>query len=241
MFVPYTYNFLSSITQVDKHEAYFSTMRAKVEVLRPLLQKIARREVIAQERIELEHIQMNPERLSARGPNAREDRKREEVMHTRVKNLDKITRELMQQIQQWEAENGPFYYGGELYSDRVTKQEDTYIEIRDSLRNSRKKKDGKPETKPIAPALPGRPKTNFSASASASASSNAGFNPGASRGAAAPAALGSKESAETDSGLENLSIGQRNSTGSDGTEFTTATLVKERSSSFAASRSGAAV
>jgi hypothetical protein len=212
-------------------------MRAKVEVLRPLLQKIARREVIAQERIELEHIQMNPERLSARGPNAREDRKREEVMHTRVKNLDKITRELMQQIQQWEAENGPFYYGGELYSDRVTKQEDNYIEIRDSLRNSRKKKDGKPETKPIAPALPGRPKTNFSASAS----SNAGFNPGASRGAAAPAVLGSKEPAEIDSGLETLSIGQRNSTGSDGTEFTTATLVKERSSSFAASRSGAAV
>lgn len=221
--------------QVDTHEQYFATIRARVEVLRPLLQKIARREVIAQERIELEHIQMNPERLSARGPNAREDRKKEEGMHTRVKNLEKITRELMQQIGQWESENGPFYYGGEVYSDRVVKQEESYIEIRDSLRNSRKKKDGKPESKPIAPALPGRTKSTFSASTSSmNASGTNAFNPAASKGV-----MLSKELVDCNdsmSGLENLSLCQRNSTGSDGTEVTSATLVKERSSSFTMSR-----
>jgi hypothetical protein len=38
------------------------------------LLKISRRETVIQERIELEHLQMNPERLTARGPNAREER-----------------------------------------------------------------------------------------------------------------------------------------------------------------------
>lgn len=60
--------------QVDSHEAYFCTLRDRVELLKPILQKIARREVIVQERVELEHIQLNPERLTARGPNAREER-----------------------------------------------------------------------------------------------------------------------------------------------------------------------
>jgi len=45
---------------VDVHESYYSMLRTRVEELRPLLQKIARREVIVQERVELEHIQMNP-------------------------------------------------------------------------------------------------------------------------------------------------------------------------------------
>jgi hypothetical protein len=59
---------------VDLHEAYFNVLRAKVDELKPILQKVARRENVVQERVELEHIQMNPERLTARGPNAREER-----------------------------------------------------------------------------------------------------------------------------------------------------------------------
>jgi hypothetical protein len=45
-----------------------------VDELKPILQKVSRRENVVQERVELEHIQMNPERLTARGPNAREER-----------------------------------------------------------------------------------------------------------------------------------------------------------------------
>jgi hypothetical protein len=60
--------------QVDAHEAYFNALRTRVEELRPLLQKVTRREAVVQERIDLEHLQMNSERLTARGPNAREER-----------------------------------------------------------------------------------------------------------------------------------------------------------------------
>lgn len=92
-------------------------MRARVDELKPILQKIVRREAVVQERIELEHIQLNPERLTARGPNAREERcacfylygiiminfrffhrKREESMSNRVKNLEKLTKEVLDSI-----------------------------------------------------------------------------------------------------------------------------------------------
>ena len=49
-------------------------MKLRVEQLRPLLLKIAKREAVVEERVELENLMMNPERLTARGPKAREDR-----------------------------------------------------------------------------------------------------------------------------------------------------------------------
>jgi hypothetical protein len=76
--------------------------------------------------VELEHLMTNPERLTARGPKAREDRKREEEMQRRVKNLDKMTKEVsrcpqtslicpqvLTQIALWEEMNGGsmFLYG----------------------------------------------------------------------------------------------------------------------------------
>ena len=54
--------------QVEIHQAYLEKLQARLVELRPLIQKITRREAIVQERIELEHIQLNPERLTARGP-----------------------------------------------------------------------------------------------------------------------------------------------------------------------------
>eukprot|EP01035_Chromulina_nebulosa_P021145 gene21145-27397_t len=126
---------------VEEHESYFNKLKGRVDELRPVLNKISRREAIVKERIELEHIQLNPERLIARGPNAREERKREEGMTVRVKNLDKITKEILSQIVIWEEQHGPFLFAGERYAERVIKQEENYIEIRDSLRNARKKKD----------------------------------------------------------------------------------------------------
>ncbi len=52
----------------------------------------------------------------------------------------------MAAVNVWEEANGPFLYGGERYFDRIAAQEETYLEIRDSLRNARKKKDGKLES-----------------------------------------------------------------------------------------------
>jgi hypothetical protein len=62
--------------------------------LRPLLAKITRRELIVKDRLDLEHLMLNPERLTARGPNAKEDRKKEENMINRVRNLEKLTTEV---------------------------------------------------------------------------------------------------------------------------------------------------
>ncbi len=56
------------------HEQYFKELRDRVEEMNPILLKISRREGVISDRIELEHLQMNPERLTARGPNAREER-----------------------------------------------------------------------------------------------------------------------------------------------------------------------
>jgi hypothetical protein len=138
---------------VDIHEAYYNKLKARVEEIRPLLSKISRRESIVQERVELEHIQLNPERLTARGPNAREERKREEGMTTRVRNLEKYTKELTSLINNWEQDNGSFIYCGERYMDRVSQQEEIYIEIRDSLRNARKKNNGKQEPPQFTPTI----------------------------------------------------------------------------------------
>ena len=80
--------------QIKAHESFCEQLQAKVEQLRPLLAKISKREMVVEERIELEHLMQNPERLTARGPKAREDRKREEDMQRRVKGLEKMTKEV---------------------------------------------------------------------------------------------------------------------------------------------------
>jgi hypothetical protein len=59
---------------VEEHEQYFVGIKERAEELRPIMQRIARRENIMAERLELEQILSNSERLTARGPNAREDR-----------------------------------------------------------------------------------------------------------------------------------------------------------------------
>ena len=59
---------------MEAHEDYATRIRARLEELRPILVKISRREAIVAERIELEQIMLNPERLTARGPKARDDR-----------------------------------------------------------------------------------------------------------------------------------------------------------------------
>jgi hypothetical protein len=48
---------------VDIHESYFTTLKARVEELRPILLKVSKRESVVQERIELEHLSLNPEIL----------------------------------------------------------------------------------------------------------------------------------------------------------------------------------
>ena len=128
---------------IEAHEAFCNGLKAYVEsVYRPLLTKVARRESIVADRAALEILQQDPSRLTARGPSAREDRKREEVMTVRVRGLDKLTKDLRSAITTWEEkQTRQFYYGGARYLDMMTEQEDLYASTRDNARSARKRKD----------------------------------------------------------------------------------------------------
>jgi hypothetical protein len=49
---------------VEQFEKYYAELKLKVEELRPLLLRLSKREVIVEEKIELEHSMQNPERLT---------------------------------------------------------------------------------------------------------------------------------------------------------------------------------
>jgi len=62
------------VDQVDAHEMYCTQLQRRVEELRPLLTKIAKREAVVQTRVELESLKSNPERLKAKDSKAFETR-----------------------------------------------------------------------------------------------------------------------------------------------------------------------
>jgi hypothetical protein len=206
---------------LDNHESYFKALKVRVAELKPLLQKVARREGIIRDRMELEMLTLNPDRLMARGPKAREDRKREETLHNRVRLLDKTTRELLAMVEGWEAANNKsFIYCGERYIDRVTAQQNSYTQQRDALRSARKKKDGKMEATPTK-------------SRKGSTSAPSGLVGGMQMSQKLPG-RGRKES-NMSRGEESLgSLENRPSNGSSTTERTSVTELKERQSTATA-------
>lgn len=132
---------------VDAHARYFATLKDKAEDLRPLLVKIQAREAVVGDRIELEQIQLNPDRLKNRGASAFADRKREEAMTKGVRGLERLNSELAGMLEAWASKYGPFEYGGVLYVDRIAQQEAEYLDIREILRSSRReRKDVKEPT-----------------------------------------------------------------------------------------------
>lgn len=89
---------------------YCCALRKQVDDLRPVLEMIQLREVIVADRVELERIQLNPERLKNRGANAFAERKKEEAMMKGIKSLDKVTREVLTLLDVWEEANGEYRY-----------------------------------------------------------------------------------------------------------------------------------
>lgn len=122
------------------HEDYLEKFLKYMQVLRPLLAKVARREAVVDERMEYENILQNPDRLKSRGYTI-EERVKEEAMCARVRKLDKTTTDLLEEIQNWEKENGIFVYLGVRYTDRVKKQNREYFEYHDQLRLARRRKN----------------------------------------------------------------------------------------------------
>jgi len=89
-----------------KHEEYVSSLKAKLDKMQPILDLIAKRETIIDERSELEILQKDPDRLQGRG--AAKQLAKEEKMSRRVtKELPKITGILEKTLRQWYVENKP--------------------------------------------------------------------------------------------------------------------------------------
>ena len=222
-----------------EHEQYYATLKGRVELLRPLLQKVSRREAWVQERLQLEALQMNPERLTARGPKAREDRKKEEHMQSNVKKLEKLTKELRKSIMEWEDTNSEhFVFAGVRYVERIDQQEAEYVEHRDSLRNARKKKSASADVARMstsAPSLPGSKNRRITQSSSRPTKQ--------ARTASAPSVQDKGVLSTTcDSDVpavdaENIGLNDRNSTASAASDRSSVTEVKVRPSTATAVRS----
>jgi protein regulator of cytokinesis 1 len=89
-----------------KHEDYAASLKGKLNKMQPILNLIAKREAILEERIELELLQKDPDRLKGRG--ATKQLMKEEKMSRRVtKELPKITSVLEETLRMWYAENKP--------------------------------------------------------------------------------------------------------------------------------------
>ena len=116
-------------SQLEEHEGYYLRLRERVEELRPILLKIQSREALVEDRIELERLQLNPDRLKNRSANAFAERKREETMVKGVRTLDRVTAELVGMIEEWEGKYGSFVYHGNTYKDVIAGQEAVYSEV----------------------------------------------------------------------------------------------------------------
>ena len=127
------------------------------------------------------------------------------------------TKELLAVITQWEEKHGEFRYGGESYSERVNEQDESYFEIRDSLRNARRKKDGKPEVK-------------ASIRKASMVNSAAGVKVLLCSQDLNASSFSTASTSYSD--IENSAPAERNSTGSDLTEYTSVTEIKERQSTL---------
>eukprot|EP00984_Skeletonema_dohrnii_P014736 scaffold6247_cov97-Skeletonema_dohrnii-CCMP3373.AAC.1 len=89
-----------------KHEEYAGALNAKLEKMQPILDLISRRESIIEERVELEMLQKDPDRL--KGRNASKQLMKEEKMMRRVqKELPKITQHLEKKLKEWYVMNKP--------------------------------------------------------------------------------------------------------------------------------------
>ena len=127
---------------------------------------------------------------------------------------------------------GEFRYAGCSHIDRVAQQDQSYFEIRDNLRNARRKKDGKPEIKTTTM----RKSTTTGAKSSSSSDLPApmtrkALNPKqAIAGTAPPAPPVNDENSNNN----NNNAADRASTGSDGTIYTSKTEVIERASTLTA-------
>eukprot|EP00571_Detonula_confervacea_P000368 CAMPEP_0172331892 /NCGR_PEP_ID=MMETSP1058-20130122/62157_1 /TAXON_ID=83371 /ORGANISM="Detonula confervacea, Strain CCMP 353" /LENGTH=1307 /DNA_ID=CAMNT_0013049169 /DNA_START=63 /DNA_END=3986 /DNA_ORIENTATION=+ len=138
-----------------KHEDYVASLKVKLDMMQPILDLIAKREAIIEDRIELEFLQKDPDRLKSRG--AAKQLQKEEKMGRRVaKELPKITSILEKSLRQWYAKNKPvdaeeegemmdqdlghFMYQGSPYLMTIQYQEEEWRTRKENSEHERHRK-----------------------------------------------------------------------------------------------------
>ena len=140
-----------------KHEEYVSSLKAKLGKMQPILDLIAKREAILDERSELEILQKDPDRLKGRGASVTKQLMKEEKMNRHVtKELPKITSILEKTLRQWYVENKPntdgeegqvedpdlghFMYQGSPYLKTMQYQEEEWRTRKERAEEERQRK-----------------------------------------------------------------------------------------------------
>lgn len=119
---------------LDKHEEYIQLLNSRLEQMRPILRIIERREAIIRERMELEELQKDPERLQQRGAAMTRQLMEEEKMAKRIKReLPKLTQMLDEKLQEWKNTNGEdFKYRGKVYLHIMEEQEEEWQQYKEN-------------------------------------------------------------------------------------------------------------
>ena len=128
---------------LERHDDYITDLIVRLEEMKPILRMIEKRELIVQERYELEELQKDPERLKQRG--ASRQLMEEEKMARRVKReLPKLNEHLTEKLLEWPKKHGEeFKYNGELYLETIGRQEEEWRQHKeDQMERKKKKKEG---------------------------------------------------------------------------------------------------
>jgi len=118
---------------LSEHENYIIFLENRLQVMRPILTMIEKREEIIAERMEYEELQKDPERLQQRGSALTKQLMKEEKMSKRIKkDLPRYTEYIEKKVKEWQDLHGdPFLFKGEPYLEIMRQQEEDWRQYRD--------------------------------------------------------------------------------------------------------------
>lgn len=118
---------------LEQHEEFVSSLKQKLEQMRPILNLIGRREEVLKERMEYEELQKDPERLQQRGAALTKQLMKEEKMSRRIKkDLPKYTQVLHKKCIEWEqTHSSQFMYKDKSYLELMEEQEEQWKEYKE--------------------------------------------------------------------------------------------------------------
>jgi len=119
---------------LSKHENYATLLEQRLEQMRPILDMVAKREVVVEERMQYEEFLKDPNRLQQRGAALTQQLMKEEKMSRRIKkDLPKYTEVITRKLKEWANDhNEPFLYNGEDYLEVMNRQEIQWQEYKEN-------------------------------------------------------------------------------------------------------------